>query len=198
MSTFDAINLDSNTVTLASAATPLPISLLRFSAMKTGGGITVSWTTATEHDCKSFVVERSKDARNGSWGSIGALPAAGSSSGRDYKLLDRNPATGVNYYRLRTTNVNGTYILSNVASVRVDSQLPGVNVFPSPVGSRCTVSGTLPGSLISLIDMTGRPLKQIVAAGIDKVEIGRLQAGTYMLRAVNMAGTTTTINLIKQ
>jgi hypothetical protein len=86
--------------------TPLPVQLLGFSGQKTDEGVLLKWSTASEINSDYFVVERSTESN--SWEQLGRQPGAGNSSSVNiYYLKDREPARGMNYYRLSQVDFDG-------------------------------------------------------------------------------------------
>lgn len=95
--------------TLSNILQPLPVELLRFSAVCDGGRVLLTWTTASERDADHFVVERSTDGE--SFEPIGQVIAIGNAnSTTDYTYTDKRPSPSA-YYRLRIVDTDGTEAL---------------------------------------------------------------------------------------
>lgn len=95
---------------------PLPIELLHFDAVNKGSAVHCAWATASERDNDHFTVERSANGTD--FTEVGRVQAAGNSSSViDYGLLDPAPFSGLSYYRLRQTDIDGTNSLSQVVPV---------------------------------------------------------------------------------
>jgi len=95
--------------TLSNILQPLPVELLRFSAVCDGGRVLLTWTTASERDADHFVVERSTDVE--SFEPIGQVIAIGNAnSTTDYTYTDKRPSPSA-YYRLRIVDTDGTEAL---------------------------------------------------------------------------------------
>ncbi len=200
LSTFDAINLDSNMASFSPPA-PLPINLLSFVARKDNGGvINITWATASEHSSSAFVVERSSNGRENTWEAIGRQSAAGNSASvKQYSMQDNNANDGANYYRLRSINLAGTYSLSNVAVVYSDVKTASISVFPNPAINSFAVTGAVSGSQIIVMDMNGRTLmNQTSSGGSDLIKMGSLTSGSYLLHAVSADGHAVTLQMNKQ
>lgn len=114
-------NLTSDTVTSfcpftlasVSASNPLPISLLSFDAKYTDKKVVVTWVTANEYNNDYFTLERSMDGIN--YTSIAKINGAGTSTQiNEYSYTDTDALSGIIYYRLKQTDLNGD-------SVRTDS-----------------------------------------------------------------------------
>jgi hypothetical protein len=87
----------------------LPITLLSFTGEKDGDGVRLDWTTASERDNDYFTILRSKDGWN--FEEVTRVPGAGNSTSPiPYWTRDAKPYDGLNYYRLRQTDIDGTQV----------------------------------------------------------------------------------------
>jgi hypothetical protein len=112
----------SNQVVSCSFGSPLPIQLSSFSGEKKTGHVFLTWQTETEKDNASFIIEKSLDGIE--WIQIATLPGAGNSLVRkNYVFSDDSPEAGVNYYRLKQTDYDGTYSYSPVIAVLNSTEL---------------------------------------------------------------------------
>lgn len=87
----------------------LPIELIYFNGeKKTCKQNVLTWATATENNNDHFEIERSTDAIN--FKKIKEIPGAVNSfETRKYVYEDYNPDSGINYYRLKQVDLDGTY-----------------------------------------------------------------------------------------
>ncbi len=95
--------------TLASTSinNPLPIELLNFDVQKDGQVAFITWETASEINNDYFKVQRAMDGEN--YYNIGIVQGAGNSSIiNSYDFVDKNPFVGVNYYRLKQVDFDGS------------------------------------------------------------------------------------------
>lgn len=179
---------------------PLPVELVLFEGKARSASVGLNWTTSSEVNSDYFDVERSTDGVN--FTSIGRVQAAGfSTTVRKYVLDDRQPIRGINYYRLRQVDRDGTSDYSNIISVRfVPTRL---EVFPNPAtGTQLTIR--LPEGMgnvqAELTDLEGR----IVASPstlqdgftTPVVDISNLSTGAYMLRITDAAGSAWTERIV--
>ncbi len=110
---------------------PLPIEFLLFTGHLNGNNVDLFWQTATEIDNDYFTVERRDELGNMS--EIGQVDGAGTTTIlRSYSLTDYAPRQGVNYYRLRQTDFNGTFSYSNWISFEFNFSGQVVSVYPNP------------------------------------------------------------------
>lgn len=99
------------------AAINLPVELVAFDAEAVHSTTLLRWTTATERQCAFFEIQRSTDAVQ--WEILGKTPCSWwSNQMTDYRFTDAAPATGLNYYRLRQVDANGSFAFSPIVSVR--------------------------------------------------------------------------------
>jgi len=173
--------------TFSDGGNPLPVELVTFEGQPTNGQVLLSWTTATEVNSKSFTVEHSRDA--GSFQAIGTVAAAGSSTRvLEYALVDQQPFAGLNYYRLRQTDLDGTEAFSEIITVRFAQAGPDA-VFPMPVQDVALVTWTLAAEgpvWLRLTDLAGRVVLQQqepAQPGSNRfaLDLAGLPAGYYLL-----------------
>ncbi len=169
--------------------TVLPIELLWFDAAAHGSQVDLTWATATELHSDRFEVERSADLD--SWSTIGSISAMGMSNQyTDYRFVDEAPLAGTGYYRLRAWDLDGTWSLSDVRSVRFDAGAAALAVSPNPASGKtiarfhALADGEI---LFQLIDMHGKLVRSLPAranTGPNTIEVPLegLNPGTYILR----------------
>ena len=110
----------------------LPITLVSFEGKTTGSTITLEWSTATELNFEKFVVERSGSGED--FTEIGTVAGHGTSNqGIDYSFEDEMPATGKNYYRLRSVDFDGKFENSRIIRVEFNASAEKLRLYPNPV-----------------------------------------------------------------
>ncbi|MBK8518810.1 MAG: T9SS type A sorting domain-containing protein [Saprospiraceae bacterium] len=169
-----------------------PITLSTFLATKyTDKSSKLEWSTLSEFNSEYFGIERSNDGA--SWETIGKVAAAGNSNKElHYTLIDdRLPFMRSNeqlfYYRLRLTDLDGTFKYSDIKGVNFNRLYTSkVNIFPNPTLDRINVdlSGLDPesgNSEISMFDMTGQLIlrKKVAGNGIELIDTQNLSPNTY-------------------
>ncbi|MBS1939016.1 MAG: T9SS type A sorting domain-containing protein [Bacteroidetes bacterium] len=173
----------------------LPVELLFLAGLPNGSVVDLSWATATEKNSSRFVVERSTN--NLDFAPIGQVRAAGNSQYRiDYGFTDPAPVHGVNYYRLRLVDLDGSYETSNVIAVEFTGTGSGLSVWPNPVQELLHIGVDLHGQAavtVQVLDALGRMVQQQhVAAGSSQasLEVGTatLVPGAYMVRILGSGG----------
>jgi hypothetical protein len=121
------------------------------------------------------------------------VAAAGSSSARAYALMDARLPDGAArlYYRLRLVDRDGTFSYSPVRTVALAGAAAGLSLFPNPAhGGAATLTGALPGAVVTVYDALGRPVTSGTAdaAGTAALALPAGQpAGVYVVRAGTQA-----------
>lgn len=158
-----------------------PVELTWFDAQKTlSDEVLLTWATATERDNDYFAVERSTDGA--AFRQIGRVEGNGTvQETRRFSFLDKTPAPGMNYYRLRQVDFDGQTEYSDVASVQFSTAR--FTIAPNPVTDRIYLSGPVEtvteirvwDAMGSLVQLLGSPIS---AAPID---VSGYPAGVYFL-----------------
>lgn len=177
---------------------PMPVRLVSFSAQKSDNVVLLEWVTAAETDNKGFDIERSEDAKN--WKQIGAVrsqSAEGNSSQKlNYQFLDMQPETGMNYYRLKQTDFDGTYEYSRVRPVMFGN--PHISIVPNPSDDFVVVSGLSSGTMLRMYDLTGKVVYAATAAGESHtVDLGGMTQGIYLINIIDNKGNKTVKKIVK-
>jgi len=170
---------------LAYDISPLPVELIRFYAQATAKRhVLCTWTTVTELNNDFFTVERSRDGI--AFSAIGNADGAGNSVAQlDYSFTDREPYTGLSYYRLRQTDFDGTETWSQAVPVMITRDVD-VSVFPNPNRGQFTIlrSNAEEALDMHLMDGAGRLVRQwTMPVGMDRLAVDLDAAsGLYTLR----------------
>jgi len=111
---------------------PLPVELLYFKGRNTANQVELEWATATETNCRAFVIERSADGSR--YDVLGTLPGAGHSLvKKTYSFTDKGAREGFNYYRLKQVDWDGRFKYSHVVSIDVQGHsIFDLTAYPNP------------------------------------------------------------------
>lgn len=137
----------------------LPVELINFQVvMPQDGNVHLLWATASEKNNFGFDVERSADGRH--WMSLGFVPGNGTTAERrDYTFADEKPLAGVNYYRLKQMDTDGSHEHSPMVVADVRAGGLQFDVFPNPSAdgslSFRTVSKLNGNALLEIFDWAG-------------------------------------------
>jgi hypothetical protein len=181
---------ETNSYVATYSSTPLPITLISFTATKQGtNDALLKWTTSMEQNNKGFEIQRSTNASD--WSVIGFVNGAGNSqTKRDYQYADRNLANGIYYYRLRQVDYDGKSSFTNIVSVNITGalSLQLLQNRPNPFANSTTIEVIIPQSCrvqLMLYDQMGRPIQELMdemkSPGKYQVKLSKngLSSGTY-------------------
>jgi len=108
----------------------LPVSLTSFTCRSLVKSTLLYWQTEQEYNNQGFEIQRSSNIQY--WEAIGFVNGKGESSVlQSYQYEDNNPLEGVNYYRLRQIDHDGSFEYSDI----VQGELPKnskISLYPNP------------------------------------------------------------------
>lgn len=120
------------------SGTALPVEWVSFDAKQVGETAVLEWRTASESNNDYFAVERGTE--DVQFQEIGRVPGRGNqTTPQDYEFTDLNPLQGVQYYRLRQTDFDGSYNYSPIVALPFESIGP-LFAYPSPANSLVTLA----------------------------------------------------------
>ena len=110
----------------------LPVKFANVKAYQHGSSIKIDWSNLTESNVVNYVVERS--ANGSSFTAINTIGAARNDGGRaDYTSLDVSPLNGVNFYRIRSNELDGKSLYSVIMKVNTKGGVAYITLYPNPV-----------------------------------------------------------------
>jgi len=85
----------------------LPIELIYFHAYQVGEEVQLKWSTASEINNRGFEILRSENGID--WEALDFVNGVGNSTATNfYQYTDRFPKKGINYYRLKQIDFDGS------------------------------------------------------------------------------------------
>lgn len=118
----------------------LPLQILNVYAKVIDEDIAeIVWEVTEERNIKQYHVEKSRDVY--SFESIGILPASNTNlSNVYYRFIDHNLYNGINYFRIKSEDTEGTFSYSKVVSViNNDQNNDDLIVYPNPTAGKLFV-----------------------------------------------------------
>ncbi|MCX6275902.1 MAG: hypothetical protein NTV09_11925 [Bacteroidetes bacterium] len=143
----------------------LPVTWLGVEAAYVNKSVNINWRTASEINNDYFIIERSEDGIRYQY--IDRVKGAGNSTTLlEYNCVDEKPLSGINYYRIKQTNFDGTGEYSGTIAIFITENKSCVTVFPTIVTNNyVTMLFTgMKGKSVSvfLFDMSGKMLSHQV------------------------------------
>lgn len=145
---------DIDGVTITSVNPILPVTIFGAKAFTKENGVQLEWNVGIEDNVASYIIERAINSRD--FAAITTVAARGNSN---YAAFDANPVAGVNYYRIKTLDKDGSFKYSSILTVNISKAKAEVVVAPNPV-----------------------------KGGQLNLQIGGLEKGSYSLRLYNDLG----------
>lgn len=110
----------------------MPVELVRFNALlDKDNEVVLSWKTASERNNKGFEIQHSMDGS--AWKVLDFVAGKGTTTEtQTYVWQDKNPAPGINYYRLKQLDEDGNFAILKVKAVEIISDQLVVQLFPNP------------------------------------------------------------------
>lgn len=178
---FGTARVDHIRITVYSSST-LPVELMNFSGEVFDGSVRLKWRTASERNNKVFLVERSADMI--SFETIGSVDGNGTTQVfSDYNFEDRDPLQGMNYYRLKQVDEDGTFQYSKHIVIDRSESLRDLTVYPNPspdgIFKINTELKNMEGMQIYGSDL--RLIKQVCSDEEKEISLQGLPDGIYYL-----------------
>ncbi|SOD12413.1 hypothetical protein [Pedobacter xixiisoli] len=171
-------------VGIGSTPITLPVKLTKFAANVENGGVLLTWETSLELNSDRFIVERSTDGNL--FLPIGDIKAKGNSNGvNSYALLDRNPQAGINYYRLKQMDLDGSAEHSEILPVKFAVTATLLKIYPNPVTEWLYVNG-LEGKngVVNWYSLDGRKVGEAILEQ-ERTKVPQvLVNGPYLIKVV--------------
>jgi len=166
----------------------LPVTFQSFTAGRNRSTVSLKWETASEQNSLGFAIERNT---NGAWQQIAFVSSqatgGNSNSVLNYEYDDMNIIKTVSQYRIRQVDIDSRFTYSAIKSVRGVDQAGKTLVYPNPSsnGSVNVIFEETAGTKdVSLIDMSGKVVKQWKNISANNINIDNLAPGMYSLRVV--------------
>jgi poly(3-hydroxybutyrate) depolymerase len=189
-----------------SSCGPLPVKLISFTGNVNNEKINLYWNTATELSIKDIMVERSNDG-NTFTELTRVSPKGINGNGAIYNTTDPYPYSGINYYRLKIADRDGSFSFSNIVMLKTPvKDLVITGLYPNPVNDWLHVqlqSDKSQAVNLGLFDITGKLLQQKtlqLVAGINNysIPVSNIARGMYILQFKNgQQGNTVSVKICK-
>ena len=177
-------------------ATALPVILESFEGFGEKCNAQLKWSTSYEFNLKQYLVEVSKDGN--SFEKAGTVYPINSNAGK-YQF-NTTQSSGLNYYRLKIIDNDGSYAYSKIVSVVTKCSDKLIKVFPNPVKADQLLSVKISGYGTSikgdLYSSTGQFVKTYVLKnGANDLSVENLAQGFYTLRVSDNGTITETVKI---
>ncbi len=189
---FDPYN-NPDAVTIIVINSPLPLTLLNFTARKSSDQTKadLAWITANEQGVSHFELQRSADGLN--YIPLVRIAANNNPGDSRYTWQDVTPLPDHNYYRLKMVDRDASYSFSPVRYLKFSAK-EEIIVFPAVTSDYLYVQSAHQQQAF-LIDISGVKLASGIIRGTLLFDLSRYSAGIYFI-SIPEAGKT--FKVIKQ
>lgn len=163
----------------------LPLAWGKISGSLQQGTVTLNWETLQEINTNHFEIEMSLG--NGTYRSVGHVPAAGNSAGKLNYSYQFNTPDAVVYIRIRQVDIDGRYTYSKELILR-DEQQEGFSITGNPVVNEKLLVKTpvrIKNIPFAIFDSRGALLNKgninASNSGPQAIPVAHLQSGSYYL-----------------
>ncbi|MBX7109579.1 MAG: T9SS type A sorting domain-containing protein [Chitinophagales bacterium] len=200
-------SFNGNSLTLTWTGTSsLPIILSDFHGESFFDYNQLDWATASEYNNDFWTIERSADGEV--FEPLTVMEGYdNSTTSRTYQYYDRSPLNGNNYYRLKQTDIGGTYTYSNIVLLKnFGKEISVEDIYPNPTNGSVTLNlyaGENYQCIVRVLDETGKEMFQyneelIQGNNFLHLDVSQLHTGIYFLQLMNpRTGNVQTKKLVK-
>ncbi len=148
----------------------------------------LNWTTALEINANNFDIEHSIDGIH--FSSIGTVAATNNNAANNYYFTDTNPVNGVNFYRLKQTDISDNFTYSSITAISINKPVIAItSINPNPVINNLAifcVAENKENIICKIYSAEGREVKNIATTFVTgennlTVDVSSLTKGIYFI-----------------
>jgi GH35 family endo-1,4-beta-xylanase len=169
-------------IAFALAGAPLPVDLISFDATNSDNAIILNWKTANEKGFSHFEVQKSLNSKE-----FNTIDIVNGTSKTNYSTIDSDPKAGINYYRLKMVDLDGTSKLSSVIGVKFDKNADYILVQNPAQDGEIKITSNLKDANFTLLNTSGASIQTTVTQlsnNTYSIKVGKnTNPGIYFLKA---------------
>ena len=161
----------------------LPVELVYFKVINESPVVNLNWVTASEENFDRFEIQRA--AGSADFRTLGVVYGSEQDSYelRNYQFSDESPVNGINYYRLKSIDLDGTFEYSDLQVVMVDNP-ELIKIYPNPVstGVLSILMNDAEDKQVIIRNSSGKIVfKDTLAVDLQTLDISSLRPGMYVI-----------------
>ncbi len=173
----------------------LPIKITSFTALPKGSHVNLEWIVSEQTGVDTYEVEASADGRT--FTTI-ATVATNSNQSATYDAVHTTPVAGINYYRIKSVDKDGSVNYSIIRAVTFGKS-GTVTIYPNPAVDVVNIS--LTGNMInkaatvSILSIDGKLISQqqfVRTNQTETIDVSTFANGTYIVRFITHNATVNT------
>jgi hypothetical protein len=220
LSTSDTTNYDFNIINHPDSYNPfrfkivlkvlntLPVSFTAITATIQNNDIKVMWKVSDQLNIAQYEVLKSTNGIN-----FTKIATVSANSGNianliSYQMLDQNPESGYNFYRIKSKGIAGEIKYSNIVKVDFTKNKPVISIFPNPIegGVIKLQMHSMPTGIYnaSVFNNIGQLIYTQKIVHFDNTLVEKIEAkqflipGTYRLEIIKPDHTVVSVGFLKQ
>ena len=181
----------------------LPLTITSIvSSVKNDNDVVVSWNVQNESGILNYQLEKSIDGKN--FSEAASLNAGNKGSG-NYSWTDVDLPSGVYYYRVEATTLDGKISYTQIVKQTIGKQVTGILVYPNPIIEneiRMEFNSQPEGMYsLRLFNAGGqlvisKKISHARGSGVESIQCGSLSKGIYQLEVTKPDESKVIINII--
>jgi hypothetical protein len=175
----------------------LPVTLIGFRVNRVENLTMLNWQTSGEINSDFFEVQQSGDTRK--WNALGKVKAATESrTHQDYSFQDAASREGIQYYRLKMVDADGSFAYSAIRSIDLGST-ELISAYPNPVVDKVRIGTNVALASLKVTDLSGRSILELSKPKPDQeFNMKNYPAGTYLVQIKTADGKSQVVKIVKQ
>ena len=186
--------LDNLVIRTTGSSMPLSESLLNFIAEPRANEVCLRWSIESDFNIDNFVVQRSINGVD--FNDIGSLNVGVAQPEEEYMYIDKRPAEGITFYRLKQIFTDGKFVTHPVTAVKITSNPKDIvfdHISPDPFKDKLDVAYYAPENgkvWLQITDTQGKILCSEFFGAVKGKNVHvftdrqNLPGGTYILNLV--------------
>lgn len=162
--------------------------LTKFNLIKQLNYVNIQWTVQHEQNLHRYEIQRSNDRVH--FITISTQYKGSSTNGnKEYFTTDYTPKKGINYYRIKSVDVDEKFIFSEIKKVEFET-ISSASVFPNPAQKEITINFPSCNQLVSsatIKNLAGQSvIKNIQLNKVNtSINIDHLSKGMYFISIID-------------
>ena len=177
----------------------LPVILKNFEVKKYDQTVILMWKVTEERNFSGYSIERSKDGKV--WTTIGYVEASTKENANanevTYDYMDDQPMPGVNYYRIKMSDKDGSIQYSLVKQATFQNHAE-IDIYPNPTTGIIYFNGLKGKADVQIADQIGKiHISTTIHNTSNKLDVSNLINGMYFIKVTTEYGNTITKKVMK-
>jgi hypothetical protein len=184
------------TTNLTITNAPVPITLISFTGKAENEFVQLQWQTAQEINNKYFTIEHSIDGVN--FNKVENVESKGNTSnGFSYMYNHKLALQGINFYRLKQVDVDGSFTYSNIVLVKNNAKK--ISIFTNPVSNEIVLTNAEIENYTTykIVNTSGKIMISNTLKS-NRINVSALVSGNYFLVITDKLNYSTTSKFVKQ